>query len=158
MDGIMAKAYYGMRFGVARAAREITYCVGLPSNRYPMRRHCLTSALLVLALAASASACAMDWCSGPRSFCAGLGVRRDCAWNKIGTAANGGKACLPAAKSTPTACSLRSFVQFQFVAFDRCETWTSLPSVAGKILARPDSRIVVSSIGSPETDRGPPRS
>jgi hypothetical protein len=49
-------------------------------------------------------------------------------------------------------------VQFQFVAFHGFEISTPLRRVTGNISAPFDSTIIISSIGSPETDRGPPRS
>jgi len=52
---------------------------------------------------------------------------------------------------------MRSFIQLQFVTLHTFEISAPLQPDAGSISAPFDSRIVVSSIGSPETDRGPPR-
>jgi hypothetical protein len=155
----MAQHYAAMRLELhPLAAREINFLLNCTSNRHLMRRHCVTSVLLMVVLAVSTSACAMDRCSGRASFCAAPRVGRDCARSKIDTAANTRKACQPVVQSMPASCSLRSLGQFQFLAFDRCEICAPLRSVGGMTLARPDSRIIVSSIGSPETDRGPPSS
>ncbi|HKR29373.1 MAG TPA: hypothetical protein VJT08_02790 [Terriglobales bacterium] len=53
---------------------------------------------------------------------------------------------------------MRSFVPFQFVTLHAVETSVSVPYTGGHISLPLDSVIIVSSIGSPETDRGPPRS
>jgi hypothetical protein len=53
---------------------------------------------------------------------------------------------------------MRSFVQIQFVAFRAFQISTPLLRSPGNLPAPSDSVIIVSSIGSPETDRGPPRS
>jgi hypothetical protein len=61
-------------------------------------------------------------------------------------------------KSLPGNCGLRNFVQFQFVEFHNFEISAPLRATSDNISAPLDSAIIVSSIGSPETDRGPPRS
>jgi len=53
---------------------------------------------------------------------------------------------------------MRSFVPFQFLPFHAFEISTPLQRAAGNIPAPFDFVILVSSIGSPETDRGPPAS
>jgi hypothetical protein len=53
---------------------------------------------------------------------------------------------------------VRSFAAFQFVTFRAFVISAALRQTAGNISAPPDSVIIVSSIGSPETDRGPPTS
>ena len=53
---------------------------------------------------------------------------------------------------------MRSFIQFQFVALHAFRISAPLQPAAGSFSRPPDAVIIVSSIGSPETDRGPPRS
>jgi hypothetical protein len=61
-------------------------------------------------------------------------------------------------KSQSGRCGIRGFAQFQFVTFHAFEISTPLQRAAGSIPAPFDFVIIVSSIGSPETDRGPPAS
>jgi hypothetical protein len=61
-------------------------------------------------------------------------------------------------KSSRGHCSLRSLAQFHFAEFRRFEISRPLQRVGGKPSPGSNSRIVLSSIGSPETDRGPPHS
>jgi hypothetical protein len=51
---------------------------------------------------------------------------------------------------------MRSFVQLQFLTRQVSEISIQLRQAAGNIAAPSDAVIIVSSIGSPETDRGPP--
>jgi hypothetical protein len=53
---------------------------------------------------------------------------------------------------------VRGFVQFQLVAFHRFDTSAPLQRAVSSISPPLVSVILASSIGSPETDRGPPRS
>jgi hypothetical protein len=123
----------------------------------PVRRTSITSVLLILVFATSASACVAEWGSQPATSCPHSSTRRVCVREKPGTAMAFGL-CGHVLKSVPGKCGLRSFVQFQFVAFHKFEISAPLRRVAGNISAPFDSAIIVSSIGSPETDRGPPRS
>ena len=75
---------------------------------------------------------------------------------KLGTATAGGLACGRVVKSLPDKCGLRSLVRRQFVVFRTFEISTPLRRTASNISAPFDSMIMVSSVGSPETDRGPP--
>ncbi|MGH9538899.1 MAG: hypothetical protein ACRD3H_13310, partial [Terriglobales bacterium] len=56
----------------------------------------------------------------------------------------------------PGQCSLRGLAQFQIAEFQRFELSTPLADPAGRVAVPAKSVIIVSSIGSPETDRGPP--
>lgn len=66
--------------------------------------------------------------------------------------------CRPLLKSPPGKCGVRSFVQFQFVAFHRFETPAPLPRAVSGISPPLVLVVLASLIGSPEADRGPPRS
>lgn len=121
-----------------------------------MRRNSIISVLLILVLAASASGCVGGWGSQSAISCHRPSPRPACARGRLGTSTVVGPACGHVLKALPGKCGLRGFVQFQFGAFQTFEISTPLPRVAGNISAPFDSAIIVSSIGSPETDRGPP--
>lgn len=123
-----------------------------------MRRTSITSVLLILVLATSASACVVGSGSQLATSCHRPRTGEVCAREKRGTTTAGGIACGGVLKSLPGRCGLRGFVQFQFVAFHTFEISTPLLRTTGNISAPLDSAIIVSSVGSPETDRGPPRS
>jgi hypothetical protein len=118
-----------------------------------VKRSFLTSALLILAVLVSVSACV----AGP------LGDTSGCYRQKGKTqplvAVHGGSMAAAAAcralKSIPAKCGMRSFLQLNFVAL-RTFTMAAPLHCPAAIQSPYDSRIVVSSIGSPETDRGPP--
>jgi len=123
-----------------------------------VRRTSLTSVLLIVVFNISAPACVAGWGSSPATFCRAASTRQACARKKLGTATAVGAPCGHLLKSQPDRCGLRSFVQFQFGAFRAFQISMPLRRAAGSISAPFDSGIIVSSIGSPETDRGPPLS
>jgi len=53
---------------------------------------------------------------------------------------------------------MRGLLQFQVLPFRTFQISAPLKRTAGKISAALDSLIQLTSVGSPETDRGPPRS
>ena len=114
------------------------------------------SALLVVVLSTSASGCVLGWASQP-TYCLSS-ANQSCTSRSLRTTIRRSPGCGLALKARPAGCSLRSFLKFQFVAFDRFEISTPLRCIPGKVSALPDSAMIVSSIGSPQTDRGPPRS
>jgi len=122
-----------------------------------MRRTAIISVLLSLVIAGSASACVGGWGSQSAHSCLSASTRRTCVRNEHRTATMR-PACGDVLKSQPGRCGMRSFIQFQFVTLHASEISAPLQHAAGSISVPFDSRIVVSSIGSPETDRGPPRS
>jgi hypothetical protein len=123
-----------------------------------MRRASITSVLLILALGTSASACVAGWGSQSAPSCVRPNARQARARTKPSISTAVGTTCGHSLKSLPGNCGLRNFVQFQFVTFHKFEVHTPLRPTCGNISAPLDSAIIVSSIGSPETDRGPPRS
>jgi len=122
-----------------------------------MRRTAIISVLLSVVTAGSASACVGGWGSQSAHSCLSTGTRRTCVRKEARTTTMR-PACGDVLKSQPGRCGMRSFIQFQFVTLHACGISAPLQHATGRISARFDSRIVVSSIGSPETDRGPPRS
>lgn len=121
---------------------------GLSRLRIHLVRRSITSVLLIVAMATSASACVAGWCSQLETSCRPAGVRKACAREK--------PACGPLIKSLPGKCGLRSFLQFHFAAFFTFEISTPFRCASSTISVPSDSVIIASSIGTPETDRGPP--
>lgn len=124
----------------------------------PVRRTSITSGLLILVFATSAFGCATGWSSKPGIFCPRPSTRQVCVRKNPGTTVARGSACSHILKSLPGRCSLRSLAQFQFAELHRFEIPSPLRHAGGKVSLPFNSVIIVSSIGSPETDRGPPRS
>jgi hypothetical protein len=123
-----------------------------------MCRVSLTSGLLIVALAASCSACVAGWGTPPANACndapTGQECARQAACNPTAASSHG----RPVLKSQSGRCNMRGLVQFQFAAFRAFELSAPLLRDAGKIAVPLGPTIVVSSIGSPESDRGPPNS
>ena len=122
-----------------------------------MRRASITSVLLILVVVTSASACVAGCGSQIAPSCPPMISLRACARKEPRTPTIGGRACGDVLKSLPDRCGMRSFIQFQFVALALFEIAAPFQRAASNSVPF-DSLIVVSSIGSPETDRGPPRS
>ena len=122
-----------------------------------MRRTSITSGLLILVFATSASGCAIGWNSDPGTYCPRPSARQACVRKKPGTTAARRSACGHILKSLPGRCSSRSLAQFQFAELHRFEIPSPLRQAGSKI-SLPCNPVIASSIGSPQTDRGPPRS
>lgn len=69
-----------------------------------------------------------------------------------------GLRCVLLLKAQPDKCGMRGFFQSQFVALRTAGICTPVRRAAGNNSAPFDSTTIVSSVGSPETDRGPPLS
>lgn len=127
-----------------------------------MRRTSITAVILIVALAASASACVAGWGSEAASVCSqpktGSACEAKCPDAKKVTGSTRERACKNIVKAQPGKCGMRSFVQLQFLTRPASEISIPLRRGAGNIAAPSDGVIIVSSIGSPETDRGPPNS
>jgi hypothetical protein len=127
-----------------------------------MRRTSIISALLILILQASVSVCMAGWGIPATNSCPQRGSRQSCVRKKSGVEtprpACEHVPCGRVLRSLPDRCGIRSFVQFQAVAFRADQISTPHQFMFTNIAAPIDSRIIVSSIGSPETDRGPPAS
>src|SRR5258707_133796 len=121
-----------------------------------LRRTFVTSVLLIAALAASASGCLAGWGSQSAVPCSHPHAQQDCTRKKTSKATAKGALCGDVMKSLPGRCGMRSFIQLQFVELRKLEISTPPLRTVGNISATHDSTIIVSSIGSSETDRGPP--
>lgn len=119
-----------------------------------MRRNIAISWLLILALAASASGCVAGW--GGQSTPSTS--QQPCAGEKWVSTAPAVDPCRHVLKSLPGRCGLRGFVLFQFVAIKPFQILAPLQLIASNVSTPLDSVIIVSSVGPPETDRGPPSS
>ena len=122
-----------------------------------MCRSSITAGLLILVFATSAFGCATG-SGSEQSFCA------HGRWQRLYTASKHCAAepkscrCGDVLKSSRGQCSLRSLAQFQFAELSDFEISSPLQHATGKASPALNSRIIVLSIGSPETDRGPPSS
>jgi hypothetical protein len=135
-------------------------------KEHRVRRKPLTAVILIVMFASSMSACVAGWGSEAASACCQPAVRSACAGkcpdarkvtgNTHKSARN--SACKDVVKTQPGKCGMRSFAQLQFLTRPASEISIPLRRAAGNIAAPDDSVIIVSSIGSPQTDRGPPRS
>jgi len=122
--------------------------------------------ILIVALATSASACVAGWgseaasaCSQPKTHAACAGKCPEAKRMSDGSRKSAGRsACKYVVKTQPGKCGMRSFVQLEFLTRPASEISNPLRREAGNIAAPDDGVIIVSSVGSPETDRGPPRS
>src|SRR5689334_7696131 len=111
----------------------------------------VTSALLILVLAVSASACVGGWADQSAGRCSQLAGTHD------PTAGHGAPGCR-SLQSQPARCGMRDFIQFHFIRFSAFVLSTPLPSPTANLRLPGEPVILVSSVGSPETDRGPPHS
>jgi hypothetical protein len=116
----------------------------------------ITSALLSLIIAVSASACVVGSGAQAADFC-GRFHSHHCARKRLGPAVASAPKCTGALQAPPGVCVLRGMLQFHPITFEGFAISTPLLLVAGHVPATFDSRVVVSSVGPPETDRGPPR-
>ena len=123
-----------------------------------MRRVSITSVLLILALVASSSSCVAGWGSLRTSSCPHSIGRNSCVGKNHDVAKTADSGCGRVLESSPGTCGIRGFVQAKLAAFHRIEISIPLCRVAGGIPTPSDFPVVISSIDSPETDRGPPRS
>ena len=121
-----------------------------------MRHASITSVLLIVVLATSASACVGG--SGNPSLAACSRDQRISAHRKPCRTVAVRSTCGHDLRSLPGRCGMRTFVQFQFVALHTLDIVSTLMRPAGRISIPSDFVILISSIGSPETDRGPPNS
>lgn len=137
---------------------------GAPSERNtPVCRSSIASGLLILVFATAAFGCATGSGGEPPGFCAGKRSQRLCTIPRTSTPSKSRVStlksrCGPALKSSGGPCSLRSLAQFQVAELRHFEISSPLQRPTGKALRPSNTRLIVLSIGSPETDRGPPHS
>jgi hypothetical protein len=118
-----------------------------------MRR---TALLLILVFLVLSPACVAGWGGEPVSACST--ARRSCTEVKAKTIKIAPPACSHVRKSQPNRCGLRSFVQLQFMEVRSAVDVFVPPLRLAEYISPARFVIIISSIGPPETDRGPPRS
>jgi hypothetical protein len=124
-----------------------------------MRGVSITSGLLILVFATSAFECATGCGIDLPVLSLAPNVRAAVCIAKApsGTVVTQPK-CGDSLKCSGRHCSLRSLAQFQFAEFRRFATSGPLRYTGGRISLPLNPVIILSSIGSAQTDRGPPRS
>ncbi len=122
-----------------------------------MRRIAITSILTIVVLATTASACVAGWGSKTVDPCTRPSARHGFAHGSPRIATARDHACGSALNSARVECSMRKFVPFHLVALKVIPASRTLQRARNMPRAS-DSVIFISSVGSPETDRGPPRS
>ena len=120
----------------------------------PVRLRSLISALLILALSASASACLNG--TGTSLVAACRIPHTKLSHQNASRTANDN--CGQAFKGRPDVCRLRGLLPFHFLTLPAFEIAIPFDLIAEKVAAPSDSTAKLTSVGSPETDRGPPRS
>jgi hypothetical protein len=113
-----------------------------------MRRTPLTAVLVIATLAGVSPACVAGWGAQGTSPCRATADR---AHTTSKTAAS----CRRIVKPESAKCGLRTFIQFQIAQFHSSGFSNPLIPVNEYVPAE-NPRIIVTSIGPPETDRGPP--
>lgn len=121
-----------------------------------MSRSPIALGLLILVFATSAFGCATGFGSEPLGCPRGHSERLCTSKSRAGGPKS--SQCPHMLKSSRGLCSLRSLVQFQFAELRAVEISSPLQRATGKASPALKSGIIVLSIGSPETDRGPPHS
>jgi hypothetical protein len=128
------------------------------SLNFVCRGSSITSGFLILVLAFSAFGCATGLVGESLASCHRPNSQRRLVGSTSAATAAASPRCKPTLKSSQGRCSLRSLERFQFAELRNFEIQSPLQLASGKASPPVSSRIIVSSIGSPETDRGPPHS
>ncbi|HEX3966767.1 MAG TPA: hypothetical protein VHW70_02265 [Edaphobacter sp.] len=124
-----------------------------------MRRVSIISAFLAVMIAISTFGCATGMTaasSSAKNSCSHPGARAACARKRSGASTAQDSACIHTLKSQQGQCSLRDLAQFQFAELRGFAIASPFSNPHGNASPSSDSTILVSSIGSPQTDRGPP--
>jgi len=112
--------------------------------------------LLVLLIAGLAPACIAGWTGDASDHC---GVPRIAVHKKAASErCKRSQRCAPQLRARAGRCGFRSFLQLQFAQSRPAVAMPPRMQIQGKIALPPAATLALSSIGSPHTDRGPPRS
>jgi len=121
-------------------------------------RNSILSCLLILVFSTSTLGCVTGRSSHSGIFCSSTGIRQTCKKAKSSRDVRPGSACRETLKRPLDRCNLRGFLQSQLAVLANFEISTpSLPAM-GEVSLLSRSIFVASSVGSPQTDRGPPAS
>lgn len=118
-----------------------------------VRSKTISAGLVILVFSASAFGCVAGWSGDSPKLCGASIARKNCARKKP-TRATG----CDVLRSFPRRCSLRSLAQGYAVEFARFEISSPLKDVRDRVSIPSTPTILISTVVSPETDRGPPRS
>lgn len=111
-----------------------------------MHAKCVIAALLIMTTALSASACVE-------------GVVGSAATSRVQCSrALRNQACPVIVKFSPGHCGVRGLLQFHFVSYQSLDSEPRFSLLSQRVFVSPRPGFRISSIGSPETDRGPPLS
>src|SRR5262249_52167834 len=115
-----------------------------------MRTKCIFAVLLICTMALSASACVAGVSATTVRSCQ---TRRARCYGNLHA-----RKCDVVLKSSDAHCNIRGLLQFHAIEFRKLDALSPFRSASERVVAPSRPAIQVSSIGSPETDRGPPLS
>src|SRR5947209_2439305 len=119
-----------------------------------MRRPAILAVLLMIVVNTMAAACVSD----TREIAKCSRVARTACSHRTGAALRRARDCGESVYRIPEHCRMRGFGASPIAALAPAERLNSKPTPTAKIEAPDDPVIVATSVGPPETDRGPPRS
>lgn len=121
-----------------------------------MRSTSAIAGILIMVLATAGFGCATGWNDASENSSCASKINSTCIHAKLAPIRAVPKSgCGHTLKSLPDQCNLRTFAQFQIFEFRSFDLINPL-RVTGRSSAPVKTRLLVLSIGSPETDRGPP--
>lgn len=120
-----------------------------------MRRNAIILGILIPALASSAFCCISLGASQPADACTRRMTHPLCSHGEPETLSVASPWCGRRIESPQAACAVRGFIQLQFVEIRTCEN-PAPPQLVGVFSPRVITSPTKTSVGSPETDRGPP--
>lgn len=123
-----------------------------------MRRTSITSCLLILVLFTSTLGCVTGLSGKATNLCSPASAHHACQKTKPGIGAKHGSECGETLGSLSDPCNLHGFLQSQVAVLPNFEIPSPSLHATGEASLPSRSIFIVSSIGSPQTDRGPPSS
>jgi hypothetical protein len=119
-----------------------------------LRKKSLTAAMLVLLIAGLAPACVAGWNGEAASSC--TGERQPAIRKNRNDGCRRAKDCGAQLRAQASHCGFRTFLQLQFAELRLAANELPKLGVRGTVPVQPAVTISLSSIGSPQSDRGPP--
>ena len=119
-----------------------------------MRRPATLAVLLMIVVNTMAAACVSDTREIPK--CSRM-ARTTCSHQNRASMRSATR-CGESVSRLPEQCRMRGFSQSQVAAISRAERLQAEPAPTAQIEAPDDPLFAATSVGPPETDRGPPRS
>jgi len=121
-------------------------------------RTSITSCLLILVLFTSTLGCVTGGSGKVTNICSTRSARHACHKAKPGIGDAHGAACGETLSEVSAPCNLRSFLQVQIAVLPNIEMPSPALRATGEVSLPSRVSFIVSSVGSPQTDRGPPLS